>query len=132
MERTSILLVDDHDPTRTEVAELINEQEDMQVVGQAETGKQGIRLADELHPSVIVMDIIMPGISGIEATRSILSEHEDIRVLALSNYAGQTLEEEIRQSGAMGYVCKAQAYEELIPAIHAVSAGEEYFDHGKR
>ena len=122
-----ILLVDDHVATREEMVSLIKEQEDLDVVGQAGNGEDGVRLAKELHPDVIVMDVVMPGMNGIDATRAIRASNSAVRVLALSNHTGRNLVQVVVDAGAAGYVRKDRAYEELIPAIRAVGNGKQYF-----
>ena len=126
-ERTRILLVDDHEATRREIARLIDRQPDMVIVGDASTGEEGVSLSAELSPSLVVMDIFMPGINGFEATEKIVEGNRDVLVIALSNCNGSELEYQVRQSGAMGYVHKSNAYEELVAAIRAVVTGKEYF-----
>jgi len=124
---TRIMLVDDHEPTRLEISGLISQEDDMVVVGDVETGEEAVSMASELEPSLIVMDLFMPGINGLEATRQILAENEYVRVLALSNYYDKQIESEIRRCGAKGFVNKSHAFEELLPAIRKVAAGGEYF-----
>jgi DNA-binding NarL/FixJ family response regulator len=121
-----IMLVDDHKPTRDEMRGLLSIEPDMSVVAEAETGEEAVRLAREHRPDVIVMDIVMPGINGIETTRRILAEQPDIKVLALSNHSGRTLVLAILNIGGLGYVPKNKAFEELIPALRCVATGQQY------
>ncbi len=121
-----ILLVDDHDATRQEVASLIEEHADLHVVGQTEDGETGVRLAKQLHPDVVVMDIAMPGMNGIAATEALLAHDPGARVVTLSNHTGKHLVEAVFRAGASGYVRKDRAYEELVAAIRAVASGEQY------
>ncbi|MFO7870612.1 MAG: response regulator transcription factor [Kiritimatiellia bacterium] len=125
-----ILLVDDHAATREEMVSIISEQAGMNVVGQASGGEEGVRRAEELNPDLIVMDVIMPGMNGIQATKAISAAHPAIRILALSNHTGRSLVQTVLDAGAAGYVRKDLAYEELIPAITAVSRGEQYIGNG--
>ncbi len=122
----SVILVDDHDANREEMASLIKDESDFKVVGQASSGEEGVKLASEKKPELIVMDVIMPGISGIEAAKQICSMDSGIKILALSNHSGRTMVRAVFQSGASGYVRKDQAYEELLPAMRAVVKGETY------
>jgi DNA-binding NarL/FixJ family response regulator len=124
---TRILLVEDHLPTRHEMRVLIEGQPNMTVVAEAVSGEDGMDLARSAHPDIVVMDILLPGINGIEATRRILVEHPDIKVLALSNHFGSSLVQAVRDSGGKGYVRKCNAFEELIPALQAISGGDQYF-----
>lgn len=122
----NVLLVDDHAPTREAMSSLIAEEEDLRVVAQAGSGEAGVEMAEKLQPDVVVMDIVMPGISGIEATGMILERQPDIKILVLSNHSGRALLDAVLDSGALGYVRKDQAFEELIPALRAVGAGRRY------
>lgn len=121
-----ILIVDDYAAMREEIMSLIEEHEDLDVVGQATGGKDGVLQAEELCPDVVVMDLVMPGMNGIDATRAIHDSHPEIHVLALSNHTGRDLVEAVIDAGASGYVCKDRAYEELIPAIRAITDGRRY------
>jgi DNA-binding NarL/FixJ family response regulator len=122
----NILLVDDHAETREELLSLIAEQKDLAVIGQAGGGKEAVRRAREMRPALIIMDISMPDMNGIEATRAIRASDPDVLILALSNHTGSDLVKATLDAGAAGYVRKDQAYEELIPAIRAAAAGEQY------
>lgn len=125
---TRILLVEDHLPTRHEMRALIEGQPNMTVVAEAESGEEGLDLARDTHPDIIVMDILLPGMNGIEATRRALSEYPLIRVLALSNHFGSSLVQAVKDSGGSGYVRKCNAFEELIPALLSISGGGHYFN----
>jgi len=120
-----ILIVDDHKATREEMRSLIEREPDMLVVAEAGTGEAGVDQARAQHPDIVVMDILLPGMNGIEATRKILAAQPGIRVLALSNHFGESLEQAILDAGGTGYVRKSQAFEELIPALRAVHAGQQ-------
>ena len=121
-----ILVVDDFEPIRDEMVDLIREQKHMRVVGEASNGREAIDKADEIEPDLVVMDVMMPILNGIEATKAIHKAHPDMLLLALSNHTGTRLVETVIEAGAKGYVRKDQAYEELIPAINTVSKGELY------
>ena len=121
-----ILLVDDHAATREEMVSLIQEEEDLHVVGQAADGEEGVRLARQLHPDVVVMDVVMPGMNGIAATEAVRASEPETHILALSNHTGANLVEVVLRAGATGYVRKDRAYEELVPAIRAVVRGKQY------
>jgi DNA-binding NarL/FixJ family response regulator len=122
----NIVLVDDHEATRQEVASLIEEHADLHVVGQAKDGETGVRLAKQLQPDVIVMDIAMPGINGIAATEALRKHDHGACVVMLSNHTGKHLAEAVFRAGASGYVRKNRAYEELVTALRAVAGGEQY------
>ena len=121
-----ILVVDDHEATRREVLSLLEGQEDLHVVGQAASGEEGVREASRLRPDLILMDVVMPGMNGIDASRMIRASDPTVIILALSNHTGRNLVKAVLRAGATGYVRKDQAYEELLPAIRAVAGGREY------
>ena len=121
-----VLLVDDHPATREELAALFDAEDDFTVVGQAASGESGIDLARDLNPRLIVMDIAMPGISGIEAARIVHAHNPDIGILMLTNHVSRELVDAALGAGAGGYVHKNRAYEELIPALRAIADGECY------
>ena len=125
-----IMLVEDHEPTRTEMRGLIEHGFDMAVVEEAETGEDAVSKARKEKPDVIVMDILLPGMNGIEATRKILAEQPGIKVLALSNHSGASLLQSLFDAGGLGYVPKNRAFEELIPALLSVAAGKQYVSRG--
>lgn len=119
-----ILLVEDHKPTREVMRALIEEQSDMQVVGEAPTGEDAVNLSRDLRPDIVVMDILLPGMNGIEATRKILAAQPEVKVLALSNHFGESLVQAIVDAGGLAYVQKSMAFEELVPTLRAVAAGQ--------
>ena len=121
-----ILLVEDHKMTRAEMRSLIERQPDMTVVGESRTGEEALDTAREVRPDIIIMDILLPGMSGIATARRIRAEQPDVKVLALSNHFGESLVKAILDVGGLGYVEKSKAFEELIPAIRSVMAGVQY------
>ena len=123
---TRILLVEDDKSVRAALCEYIEKQLGIDVVGQAEDGEAAVRLARELSPDVVTMDISMPGMNGIEATRQITTESPGIKVLGLSMHAHERFVREMLKAGASGYVMKDRAYDELADAIRALIAGEIY------
>lgn len=127
-----ILLVEDHAPTREQVRILIVQEKDLDVVGEVGSAEEAIETARQLQPDVVVMDIALPGMNGIEATRRILSERPETHILALSNHAGPALVQAVRAAGGLGYVRKNCAFEELIPAIRSVGAGKPYVQDGAK
>jgi two-component system invasion response regulator UvrY len=126
MEPIRILMVDDHVPTREQVKALLCTQPDMTVVAEAGSAEEALDLERKLHPDVVLMDIMLPGMNGIEATRRILSGRPEARILVLSNHSGPVLIQSVFDVGGLGYVRKNRAHEELIPAIRMVSTGERY------
>lgn len=123
---TRIIIADDHQIVRQGLKVLINKEPDMQVVGEAENGSSIVRLAKELAPHVVLMDIKMPDLNGIEATRQILSDLPDVKIIALSMYPDQRFVMNMLRSGARGYVLKDCAFEELALAIRMVMANKTY------
>jgi two-component system response regulator NreC len=121
-----ILLADDHKLLREGLRALIEEQKNMTVVAEAEDGRSAVRLAAELSPDIIVMDISMPGLNGIDATRRITAESPGVKVIALSMHADRNFIVEMFKAGAAGYLLKDCAFEELINAIQAVSSKKAY------
>ncbi|MGE5601513.1 MAG: response regulator [Nitrososphaerales archaeon] len=123
MAHARILLVDDHAVVRGGLKMLLAADPELEIVGEAETGAEGIRLADHLRPDVILMDISMPDMNGIEATRRVKAEHPEIAVLALTMHEDDQYFFEMLAAGASGYVPKRAAPSDLISAIHAVRDG---------
>lgn len=126
----NILLIDDHGQTRKEMSALINAEKDLAVVAEAASGEEGIKQAQQHKPDLIVMDILLPGISGIEATKTILATDPAVKILALSNHSSQILVQAVLDAGAAGYVRKDRAFEELVPAIRQVATGQQYLGQG--
>ncbi len=124
MENITILLADDHVLLRQGTRELLEREDDMVVVGEAGDGEEAVRLTAELHPSVIIMDIAMPKMNGIEATRRIKEIFPDSAVLILSAYDDDQYVFAILEAGAAGYLLKDVPSDELVEAIRAVHAGE--------
>lgn len=122
--RTRVLLADDHAVLREATAELIDHQPDMRVVGQAGTGEETVVLARDLRPDVIVMDIAMPRLDGLTATRQILAECPAIRVLVLTAHEDEAHVIPLLEAGATGYLPKTVGLNELLDAIRATSRGE--------
>lgn len=121
-----IIIADDHQIVRQGLKVLIEKESDMQVVGEAEDGPNTVRMAKELAPDVVIMDIKMPDLNGIEATRQILSEMPNMKIIALSMYPDQRFVMNMLRSGARGYVLKDCAFEELVQAIRMVMANKTY------
>lgn len=121
-----IVIADDEGILRQGLSALIREQPDMEVVGEAQDGWQAVALAKELKPDAVVMDISMPNLNGVDATRQILAENPNIKVVALSMHPDRHYVTEILKAGALAYVLKSYFVDELVKALHAAAAGEHY------
>ncbi len=121
-----VLLADDHPILREGLRGLLERENDLEVAGEAGTGIEAVQLAGRLHPDVIIMDINMPDMNGIEATRRILAEDPAIRVLVLSLESDRRFIVEVLEAGARGYVLKDSFFEELATAIRTVAAGDTF------
>lgn len=126
MSEIRLLLVDDHEIVRSGLSMLLESDSDIKIIGQANSGAQALELATQLHPDVVIMDITLPDISGIEVTKRLKTQHPDIAVVALTIHEDQQYFFEMLQAGADGYVPKRAASDDLIKAIHAASNGEVY------
>lgn len=121
-----LLLVDDHPIMRQVVHQALAEEPDIEIVGEAGDGAEAIRLASILLPTVIVMDIAMPGIGGIAATRLIVAEHPGMRVLAYSMNDDPRSVARMLGAGASGYVTKWSEYDELLQGIRCIATGKSF------
>jgi DNA-binding NarL/FixJ family response regulator len=118
-----VLVVDDYDLFRTGLASLLSAEPDLNVVGQASNGRAGVRLARELEPDVVLMDLRMPDITGHEATRAIIAERPNARVVVLTVLSDDHDVEAAVQAGACGYLAKDTPVDEVIAAVRAAAAG---------
>jgi DNA-binding NarL/FixJ family response regulator len=123
---TRILLVDDHAIVREGYRRLLEEEPNIQVVGEASDASQACQSARALNPDVVVMDIALPGTSGIEATRRMLKDQPQMHILMFSMYGDAIYASRALEAGAQGYISKASAPEVLVQAIYAVSRGQSY------
>lgn len=121
-----LILADDHEMMREGLKSLILKENGMEVVGEADNGMQTIDLAAKRGPHVVVMDVAMPDLNGIEATRKIIAANPRTKVVALSGHANKEFVREMLTAGASAYVLKNRAYEELVRAIREVMKGKKY------
>ena len=128
MSKTRVLLVDDHEVVRLGLMTLINDQPEMEVVGEAGTAAEAVRAVERLQPDVVLMDIRMPGEGGIEATRQITERFSETKVVMLTSFADDELVVRAIRAGAVGYVLKQIGNEELLRAISAAARGEALLD----
>jgi DNA-binding NarL/FixJ family response regulator len=127
MKKIRVLLVDDHTVLRQGLRSLLFDKPDMEVVGEAENGRQAVQLAAKLLPDVVVMDIAMPQLNGLEATRQITKELPTVKVLILSTYGEDEYVHQLTEAGAVGYLIKQTASTDLIEAIREAYKGNAYF-----
>jgi two-component system, NarL family, invasion response regulator UvrY len=121
-----VLVVDDHDLVRAGITRMLADIEGLQVIGQAESGEEALKKARELKPDVVLMDVKMPGIGGLEATRKLIRSHPDIKVLAVTACEEDPFPTWLLQAGAAGYLTKGAALDEMVRAIRMVFAGQRY------
>lgn len=121
-----VLLADDHQIIRDGLRSLLTNEPDIEVVGEANDGRATVEMTQRLKPDIVVMDITMPGLNGIEATRQVRAISSDIKVLALSMHADKRFVAGVLHAGASGYVLKNCAFRELIQAIHTVAVNQTY------
>jgi DNA-binding NarL/FixJ family response regulator len=125
---TTVLLVDDHSLLRSGLATLIDSAPDLEVVGQAADGKQALEVALECTPDVILMDLSMPVVDGVEATRNVLAALPDTKVVVLTSFSDRAQVERALQAGAIGYVLKDADPQDLVAAVRSAAAGHAPID----
>ena len=123
---TSVLVADDHGVMRQGLCKMLGEQPDLQVVGDAEDGQAAVELARQLSPDVVILDVVMPNLNGMEAARRILARRPQTKIIALSGHADRRLVEGMLKAGACAYVLKHCAVDELVQAIHSVRTHRTY------
>jgi DNA-binding NarL/FixJ family response regulator len=126
MKRIRILLADDHGVVRQGFKMILGAQADMEIVGEAANGRQAVELAERLKPDIVVMDVAMPELNGIEATRRLAESAPHARVLALSMHKDSVYVRETLRAGARGYLLKDSGANDLVAAVRAVASGEGY------
>ncbi|MBA3997607.1 MAG: DNA-binding response regulator [Candidatus Accumulibacter sp.] len=121
-----IMLIDDHKILRDALKTVLDREHDIALAGEASDGAEALKLVRENRPDVVVMDVGMPNMGGIETTRALLAEHPGLRVLALSTYSDRRIVLQMLDAGACGYVVKSAGRDELLRAIRAVAQGRTY------
>ncbi len=121
-----ILLVEDHIIVREALRRMMEKHRHLEVVGEADNGRDAVLLTGELFPDVVVMDLSLPKLNGVEATRQIVSEHPDVRIVALSMHVERVFVAEMLRAGAAAYVVKSGPFSEVLDAVEAVSRGRKY------
>lgn len=122
----NILLVDDHELVRTGISRIIDDVRGMKVIGEADSGEEAVKWCRNNHPDVILMDINMPGIGGLDAMHRILRINEDTKIIMLTIHTENPFPSKVMQAGAAGYLSKAAAPDEVLAAIRAVNSGQRY------
>ncbi len=125
-----VLLVDDHELVRLGIKRLLQDVQGLKVVGETSSGEEAVLLAKELVPDVVLMDLHMPGIGGLEATRKMMRHNPDIKILALTIYEDEPYPSRLLQAGASGYITKGCDPEEMIRAIRTIHSGQRYISPG--
>ncbi|MDQ4028066.1 MAG: response regulator transcription factor, partial [Actinomycetota bacterium] len=123
-----VLLVDDHAPIRNSIRQLLELKTTFEVVGEGSNGMEAVAAVDRLKPDVVLMDMNMPVMSGVEATRVIKERHPQVKVLALTAFGEMPLVAEMVRAGAAGYLLKGGRPDELIDSLHAVAGGQGALD----
>lgn len=126
MAKIKVLIADDHAIVREGVRMILGKEQDIDVVGEAGHGEQALEMAAKLSPRVVVMDISMPGMGGIEATQRLRSQYPDIHVLALTMHEDESYVFQLLRAGASGYVLKRAAAQDLVQAVRAAAKGEAF------
>lgn len=125
-----VLLIDDHELVRMGIKRLLQDVPGFKVVGVGGTGEEAVQLAKELVPDVVIMDVNMPGIGGLEATRKMIRHNPDIKILALTIYEDEPYPSRLLQAGASGYITKGCDPEEMIRAVRTIHSGQRYISPG--
>jgi DNA-binding NarL/FixJ family response regulator len=126
MKRTRILLADDHAVVRQGFKMILEAQPDMEIVGEAGNGREAVELAEKLRPDIVVMDVAMPELNGIEAARRLVDTMPHAKVLALSMHKDSVYVREILRAGARGYLLKDSVAADLVAAVRAVASGQSW------
>ncbi len=126
MARTKVLIADDHAIVREGVRMILAKEPDIEVVGEAEDGRQALDLVEQRRPNVVIMDLSMPGMGGIEATKKVKEQHPSVNVLALTMHEDESYVFQLLRAGASGYVLKRAAAQDLVQAVRAAAKGEAF------
>ncbi|MFT5759747.1 MAG: two-component system invasion response regulator UvrY [Alteromonadaceae bacterium] len=122
----NVLLVDDHELVRTGIRKILDEVKGFKVIGETSTGEEAIKFCRQTEPDVVLMDMNMPGIGGLEATKKIIRYAPDVKVIVLTVYTEDPIPTKVMQIGAAGYLTKGAAPDEMVNAIRAVHSGQRY------
>lgn len=128
MTRIRVILADDHAVVREGTRQLLERESDIEVVGEATNGSEAVRMVEQLRPKVVVMDVRMPGMGGVEATKAIKSRFTDVEVLVMTAYEDDEFVFTLLEAGASGYLLKTAPVKELVKAIREVAEGQSALD----
>ncbi len=120
------MIVDDHDLVRLGIKKLLEDATGIKVVGEASSGEDAIKIARDCNPHVVLMDVKMPGIGGLEATRKLLRQDPDLKILAVTAFDEDPFPSLLLQAGAAGYLTKGAGVDEMVRAVRSVSSGQRY------
>ena len=123
----TVLVVDDHELVRTGICRMLEDHADVEVIGQAESGEEAIAIVRQQHPQVVLLDVNMPGIGGVETTRRLLQTAPETKVIAVSGLAEEPYPSLLLKAGAKGYITKGAPIAEMVRAINKVMQGGKYF-----
>src|SRR5574341_1138909 len=126
MSKAKVMLVEDHVVVRQGIKALFADEPDVEIVGEADDGREALQRVSELQPDVVLMDISMPGLNGIEATRQIRQNHPDVKVVVLSMHSNEEYVFQVLRAGASGYVLKQSDSLEILAAIRAAMSGGSF------
>ena len=121
-----VLIVDDHEIMREGMSALLRKYSQFEVVGQATDGRQALEMASQLKPDVIIMDVGMPNLNGIDATKKLLSLYPDLKIMALSAHSDGAIVAKMIKAGASGYMLKESAFDELIEGLNTLLDGRTF------
>lgn len=121
-----VLLVDDHDLVRLGIKKLLEDVRNIEIIGEAKSGEEAVKTVRQLKPDVVLMDVKMPGIGGLEATRRIVQSFPEVKVLVVTMYGDEPYPTRVLQAGALGYMTKGVGLDEMIRAIKTVYQGKRY------
>lgn len=127
MIKYKIIIADDHSILQHGLCNSLEMESDIEIVGKAESGFEAIKLTRELEPDMVIMDVSMPDLNGMEATKQILKKHPDVKVMALSMHTEKIYVSGMMKAGASGYILKSCSFKELLTGIHAILSGEIFF-----
>jgi DNA-binding NarL/FixJ family response regulator len=127
MKKITVLLVDDHKIVRQGLKALLSQEEDIEVVGEAANGREAVTIASKVMPNIVVMDVVMPLLNGLEGTRQLLKSVPTAKVLVLSSYSDDDYVQQLTEVGASGYLTKQTASDDLVLAIREVQKGNAFF-----